>query len=114
MKVIIRFCALMLLTAPVLFMTGCCSKKVSLEEANKAYQSGDFARAAEIFSPAAEKGDPEAQVNMAFMYYCGMHVEKNHKLAADWYLKAARQNNSNAQFSLGTMYENGEGVARSL
>ena len=85
-----------------------------MEDASKAYQSGDFAKAAAIFIPAAEKGDPEAQVNIAFMYYCGMHVEKNHELAAEWYLKAARQNHANAQFSLGTMLENGEGIARNL
>ncbi len=110
-----RRCAvLMLLATPVLFMNGCCGKKATMEEAGKAYQSGDFAKAAAIFAPAAEKGDPEAQVNIAFMYYCGMHVEKNHKLAAEWYRKAADQNHANAQFSLGTMNENGEGIARNL
>ncbi|MDD3148106.1 MAG: tetratricopeptide repeat protein [Candidatus Riflebacteria bacterium] len=113
MKVLIKYCTLTLIAVSIFIASGCCSRKVSLEEAGKAYQAGDFAKAAAIFAPAAEKGDPEAQVNLAFMYYCGMHVEKNHKLAAEWYLKAAEQNNANAQFSLGTMYENGEGVNRS-
>jgi len=92
-------------------MTGCCRKKdVNIEEGGKAYQSGNFRKAVLLFMPAAEDGDPEAQVNIAFMYYCGLHVEKDHAIAAQWYLKSARQNNVTAQFSIGTMYENGEGV----
>ncbi|MGM0599689.1 MAG: tetratricopeptide repeat protein [Candidatus Rifleibacteriota bacterium] len=92
------------------FFTGCCKKEPTLEEGGKAYQSGDFKKAAEIFLPAAKKGHAEAQANIAFMYYCGMNFEKDHKKAAEWYEKSARQNYMNAQFSLGTMYENGEGV----
>ena len=50
-----RRCAvLMLLATPVLFMNGCCGKKATMEEAGKAYQSGDFAKAAAIFAPAAQ------------------------------------------------------------
>lgn len=94
--------------------TGCCNKKPTLEDAGKAYQSGDFKKAADIFTPAAEEGNPDAQVNIAFMYYCGMHFPKDQQKAAEWYEKAAKQNNSNAQFSLGTLYENGEGVKQNL
>lgn len=99
----------------LLATTGCCKKNENiLEEAAKAYQSGDFRKAVLLFLPTAEEGDPEAQVNIGFMYYCGMHVAKDHAEAASWYLKAAKQNNVTAQFSIGTMYENGEGVARDL
>ncbi|HNX74176.1 MAG TPA: tetratricopeptide repeat protein [Candidatus Rifleibacterium sp.] len=104
----------MFLMLPLVLATGCCNRQSPIEEAGKAYQSGDFARAAALFAPAAEKGDPEAQANIAFMYYCGMHVEKSHKLAAEWYRRAADRNHPTAQFSLGTMYENGEGLSRSL
>ena len=96
------------------FFTGCCDKKPTLEEGGKAYQSGDFKKAAEIFLPAAKEGNAEAQANIAFMYYCGMNFEKDHKKAAEWYEKSAQKNYMNAQFSLGTMYENGEGVERDL
>lgn len=102
----------LLLLMTILVTGGCCNRKVTLDEASKAYQSGNFAKAASVFEPEAEKGNPEAQVNIAFMYYCGMHVEKNQKTAAEWYLKAAQQNNATAQFSLGTQYENGEGVTK--
>lgn len=99
----------------VLTVTGCCSKQTDvIEEAGKAYQSGDFRKAVLMFMPEAEDGNPEAQVNIGFMHYCGMHLEKNHAEAARWYLKAAKQNHVTAQFSIGTMYENGEGVERDL
>ncbi|MEW6708857.1 MAG: tetratricopeptide repeat protein [Candidatus Riflebacteria bacterium] len=100
--------------AACLINAGCCGRKQTLEDAGKAYQSGDFAKASQIFMPAAEQGDAEAQVNIAFMYYCGMHFPKDQKKAAEWYLKAAKRNHTNAQFSLGTLYENGEGVKRSI
>ncbi|NCB40082.1 MAG: sel1 repeat family protein [Erysipelotrichia bacterium] len=103
-----------LLAAMAAMVMGCCQKKPGVEEAGKAYQSGDFKKAASIFAPEAEKGNPEAQVNLAFMYYCGMHVEKSYEKAAEWYKKAADQNNVTAQFSLGTLYENGEGVKKDL
>ncbi len=95
----------------LLTLGGCCSKNSKIiEEAGKAYQSGDYRKAVLLFLPEADDGNPEAQVNIAFMYYCGMHVEQDYKVAAEWYLKSAKQNNVTAQFSLGTMYENGEGV----
>ena len=84
-------------------LSGCCNKGNTLEDASEAYKSGDF-----------KKGDSEALVNLAFMHYCGLHVEQDHEKAFDYYLKAAKKNNVTAQFSLGTMYENGEGTASNL
>ena len=100
--------------ALLLFVTGCCKKELNLKEASKAYLRGDYKQAAEIFLPKAETGDPEAQVNIAFMYYCGMHVKQDFSKAAQWYTKAAERNHPNAQFSLATLYENGEGVEQDL
>lgn len=111
-KTNIKLAAIFLFLLTGLLISGCCKKEPPLEVAGKAYQKGDFAKAVEIFKPAAEEGNPEAQANIAFMYYCGMHFEKDHEKAAKWYLSAAQQNHLNAQFSLGTLYENGEGVKR--
>lgn len=98
----------------LVFATGCCKKELNLKEASKAYLRGDYKEAAEIFLPKAEKGDAEAMVNIAFMYYCGMHVKQDFVQAARWYTKAAERNHPNAQFSLATLYENGEGVEQDL
>ena len=58
----------------------------------------------------AEKGNPEAQ------YYLGLHceVENNMVEAAEWYRKAADQNDLDAQYKLGVCYEKGEGVGKDL
>lgn len=106
--------ALFSLIVLCLVITGCCNKEPPLYQAGREYKKGNYTKAAEIFYPAAEEGNPEAMVNVAFMYYCGLHFEKDHKEAAKWYEKAANMNHVNAQFSLGTLYENGEGVARNL
>jgi TPR repeat protein len=44
------------------------------------------------------------------MYIDGKGVEKDPSTAAQWFLKAARQNHTEAQFRLGEMYKNGLGV----
>lgn len=94
------------------FATGCCNRKPTIADGSNAYKNGDFKKASEIFMPKAKEGDPVAQLNIAFMHYCGLHVKKDFKKALVWYLKAANQNNKDAQFSIGTMYENGEGTKR--
>lgn len=115
MNIIKSLLALLLITLVAALATGCCGKKVPvLEEAGKAYVEGNYRKAVLMFLPEAEDGNAEAQVNIAFMYYCGMHVEKDPSVAAEWYKKAAERNNVTAQFSLGTLYENGEGVNRDI
>lgn len=112
---VLKSLSVVLVMVTALLITGCCGKKLPvLEEAGKAYLDGDYRKAVLMFLPEAEDGNPEAQVNIAFMYYCGMHVEKDASEAAKWYRKAAERNNVTAQFSLGTLYENGEGVNRDL
>ena len=59
---------------------------------------------------AAEQGDPDAQYNLALMYYRGLGVEKNYKAALMWFSIATQRENADAQFNLGIMYENGHGV----
>lgn len=102
------------LSSILLFSTGCCKKEKNLKDASSAYLKGDYKEASEIFLPKAKKGNAEAQVNIAFMYYCGLHVKQDFGEAAKWYTKAAERNNANAQFSLATLYENGEGVEKNL
>lgn len=58
----------------------------------------------------AEKGDADAQVSLANAYRLGLDIEKNEKLAFDWYMKAANQGHAGAQASLGLVYRKGLGV----
>jgi TPR repeat protein len=61
----------------------------------------------------AEQGDAVAQVSLGLKYQNGDGVEKNDKVAVEWYRKAADQGNSDAQANLGGMYQNGTGVDKS-
>ena len=47
------------------------------------------------------------------MYKEGQGVEQNYIKAVEWFLKAAEQDNSDAQFNLGLIYqEGGKGIER--
>jgi TPR repeat protein len=60
---------------------------------------------------AAERGDPESQYNLAFMYSKGQGVAQNQQMAFYWFAEAAGQGVLSAQSRLGLMYATGEGVA---
>ena len=54
----------------------------------------------------AEEGDPEAQYDLAGLYYNADGVEKDYDEAAKWLHKAAEQGHSRAQCNLGVYYHN--------
>ena len=60
----------------------------------------------------AEAGDAKSQFGLARMYYNGDGVAKDDAKAAEWYMKAAEQENDFAQYKLGAMYDKGEGVPK--
>ncbi|MBS0496827.1 MAG: sel1 repeat family protein [Gammaproteobacteria bacterium] len=71
----------------------------------------------------AKAGDPAAQNSLGVMYYTGEAVSKNlsgkvldtdPELAAGWFFRAAEQGYADAQFNLGLMYANGEGVPQDM
>ena len=53
---------------------------------------------------AAERGDAEAQYQLAVMYDFGMGVPKNYAESGRWYVKAANAGIAEAQFALGLRY----------
>ncbi len=71
----------------------------------------------------AKAGDPAAQNTLGVMYYTGEAVsttvtgqvlENDPELAAGWFYRAAEQGYADAQFNLGLMYANGEGIAQDM
>ncbi len=64
------------------------------------------------FRKAAERGDAEAQYNLALMHDRGIGVEENDTEAMKWYRKAAEQGYAKAQYNLGMMYYFGKGVPK--
>ncbi len=59
---------------------------------------------------AAERGDAFAQYHLGAYLASGDGVERNLRLAASWYRKAAAQKEPEAIYNLGLMYMLGEGV----
>ncbi len=62
------------------------------------------------FASNPELSNPEAQFALGLMYVDGTGVDKDPSTAAEWFLKAARQDHPEAQYRLGEMYQNGVGV----
>jgi hypothetical protein len=62
----------------------------------------------------ADKGDAEAQIELATMYAAGDGVTRDLAKAAKLHRKAAEQGNARAQCLLGLDYAGGEGVKRNI
>jgi uncharacterized protein len=82
----------------------------SLEDAEFAYERGDYTQAARLFRPFAEQGAASAQFSLGMMYAKGQGVPQNYQAALKWFHKAAEQGDASAQNYLGLMYERGRGA----
>ncbi len=85
-----------------------------LSDANRVYDSGDYGKAAKLYSPLAKNGNAEAQYVLGMMYRAGRGVSHDYQEARKWYLLAAEQGHPLAQFYLGWMYAGGKGVPKDI
>ena len=72
----------------------------------------DYAQAVAWFSKAADGGNTEAAMTLAYMYQFGQGVAKDDTEVARWYRKAADRGNAKAESALASLYENGQGVSQ--
>lgn len=79
------------------------------EDGLKAFAKKEYAAAAKLFRPLAEKGNAVAQYRIALMHKMGLGVSKDRKQAQKWGRLAAKQGNADAQVLLGSLYYTGEG-----
>lgn len=79
------------------------------EDGVKAFARKEYAAAAKLFRPLAEKGNAVAQYRIAMMHKMGLGVSKDRKQAQKWSRLAAKQGNADAQVLLGSLYYTGEG-----
>ena len=85
---------------------------VEFNSAMAAFESKNFARAAQSLGPFAEQGNPDAQHRLAIMYQTGLGVAVNELMAVKWMKAAAEQGHAVAQHGLGFMYLEGECVEK--
>lgn len=69
-------------------------------------------RAFQLFSGAAQKGDPQAAYYLGMMYQNGMGAARDMKAAARWLQFAANRQTPAAMFALAKLYLAGDGVKR--
>lgn len=75
----------------------------SVQAGTDAWARGEYAAAVAIWRPLAEKGDADAQFNLAQAYRFGRGVPINLGAAQAWYERAANKGHVNAQYILGRM-----------
>ena len=83
-----------------------------LDDANAAFQRGDYAGAEKILLPLAEAGNAYAQYRLGMVYAEAPGELGSVEEAAKWYESAAMQGQPIAQYKLGILYVNGKGVSR--
>ena len=74
--------------------------------------NGDYATALRLLRPLAERGNREAQYNLAVMYANGWGVPRDEAESNRWYRKAAEQGDASAQSLVGSAYLFGRGAPK--
>lgn len=73
-----------------------------------AWAAQNYDQAVQIWRPLADRGDADAQYNLAQAYFLGRGVPQNMVLAEQWYQRAARQGHPEATANYGLLlFQNG-------
>lgn len=93
------------LLAVVLMLTSLgAAAQETVAGALRAYESGNYAEAAKLLKPWADKGDPIAQLKLGTLYYAGKGVAENERMAVELLKKSAAQGNTEAMYQLGNAF----------
>lgn len=90
-----RFSALIVIV--LVFLSGCASNGMNLREGIRSFQVQDYRQAFIRLMPEAEKGHPDAQYAIGYMYYYGQGVVEDRKKAWYWITCAAKKGQADAQ-----------------
>ena len=88
----------------------CSFAGAQVDDALAAFEREDYATAAALYRPRADRGDAEAQYRLGMMLRFGWGVDKDAAAAAAMLRLAADRDHPLAQAELGTMYRLGRGV----
>ena len=80
----------------------------------KAYEVGRYNKALLEFQPLVEKGHAGAEFMTGVMYFQGVGVARDRKIAAIWFHKAAIKGHAGAQLAFGSIHIRGVGVFQDL
>ncbi|MCZ6802698.1 MAG: tetratricopeptide repeat protein [Proteobacteria bacterium] len=91
------------------FQITACSKET---DPKKAFASGDYETAFNLWMPLADSGDADAQNYLGILYYLGFGTQKDYKKALAWYERAAKAGHADAQRNYGDMINFGRGIQK--
>jgi len=77
------------------------------DDAYEAASAQEYEKAAKIWHSLAQKGNPDAQFNLAMIYHSGAAGMLDEKQAVKWYQKAAANGHVKAQEYLAVGYREG-------
>jgi len=80
------------------------------EDAQAAYNQGDYIAAVKILRTLAEQGNLQAQLKLGHMYSEGQSLPQDYIEAANWFKKAAEQSDAEGQYYIGIAYQLGKGI----
>lgn len=92
---------------PALFLWGSCIRDVTGASADTI-----VADDIQMMKSLAGKGGAAEQFKLAERYRVGNGVPESYEEAAYWYMLAANQGLTEAQYNLGVLYANGQGVPK--
>jgi TPR repeat protein len=81
-----------------------------LDDANSAYEKGEFSSARHLYDQLALQGDRTAQFRLGVLYEDGKGVAKDGREALRWYSVASAQGSPEAAYNLGRLYHDGRGI----
>ena len=81
----------------VILLSSCYMQGMNLREGIHSFQVQDYRQAFIRLKPEAEKGQPDAQYAIGYMYYYGQGVVENRRQAWYWITMAAKAGQSDAQ-----------------
>ena len=84
--------------------------RLQFQNGQKAFSEKNYEKAHTIWLELAEKGYPQAQSTLAYLYASGTGVDKNFEISAKWMTKAANQGELQSMYNLAGMYFEGKGV----
>jgi TPR repeat protein len=100
--------------ALVAIVLGCSVPVVAgpFDDAYAAFQRQDYATAARLWRPLAERGHDSSQFFLGYMSYLGYGVPQDYAKAMMWFRRAAAQGNAEAEYNIGVLYDRGEGITQ--
>ena len=88
-----------------LFLLSSLPALASMEDALSDFKKGNYGAAIKELSALGDAGNMSAQIMLGALYNKGGSVQRDDKVAANWFEKAANQGNAEAQYQLGYLYE---------